>query len=243
MGLFGRLFGRRPPQVSPGEAAFDALCDEHLGIAQERQRRLADHIAAEPTWSFDPDTWVLQLGAKVFEVAPLGAFDPKLGWVWAWHYRPPHVTDAMVHEALGLRAEGERRGIPGFLAPTLQMSLEIGRDLAHKAGCIASGMFGFPYYLTNHPDGGSMVLMVRDAELGALPPPDFDTTQSTLLTALRSELWSDLGRMAQAYLVARGYAVTNTAGNLRATHPTGGVVRVEFEGKRVQVNSSNDPTY
>ncbi len=150
-----------------------ALYDRHVGMAFDRQMRLAALLEkknAEGEWEYDTTTGTLTVGKVKLDAPIVGSHaHSNNSWLWAWSNK--HLKLSITNRALGdvvrslvHRLNVHALGAPGFaLEPFL--GPELSQSAAHILGVILSCELGYDAYHALPNDGTTELVLIRDDRL------------------------------------------------------------------------------
>ncbi len=157
----------------PMDEQLIALYDRHVGMAFDRQQRLADFLekkAPDDDWEFDVSTATLRFGKVSFEAPLIGSHATgNNSWLWAWANK--HMKLTVTNRALGTamravlhKAGIHHLGVEGFALEPL-LGAELTQSAAHILGVVLVGEMGYDAYYTMPYEGGRALTLIRDDRL------------------------------------------------------------------------------
>lgn len=219
-----------PPQGPSGGLLL--WLAEGLALSHEQQLQLAERVG-EAAWSYDTTLRRLDFEDRAsFPAQLLGSESHASGtWLWAWANEqsalPPEVT-ALSRQ---LRRLGDERGIPELTTP--QLALAPALSAALLAAAAAGTLPGVRAWYRGPTDHGAAWLLIDDPDDLELPAPTTARTLRVLTEVLanlpRALPALDHGVLVRSYLARRGFLLTEDGPTLRARHPDGANVEVEFD--------------
>lgn len=233
MSFFKNLFGKSEPTKAESEPSKqaapvtfppakteDELFAQYGALGFEKQSDVST-VVGNNSWGVDMNSGTITFGSNLrFPIQVLGTISHSSNsWLWAWANEESGIPANLLQQANQLKRYGETNGID--LLQASQFDADI-NDL-HKIGCIASGMFDSSCYYIADYGKGAMLVTIKAREFDAVQK-NAHFRMMTTFPQLISNFDVDHRAAFTNYLQAKGYAVSETANQVRGQNGSDSLV-------------------
>jgi hypothetical protein len=217
------------PGPAPFSQAFARLGAALTAVVLQQQETLSELLPRED-WNADLTARTYTSGGVTVRVSLLGSYaEQEQTWLWGWANSQFGAEHPAVVPTLGLRATGERLGIPELTTPEVDLSGYDG-PAGHGGELIAvaaSGLLGGGGYIGAGYPGGSAYLHVDDPRV---PRADWDPVPVPRLVINATSLFPNDHRLTLARFLSHHHVgYRETAGTIEARLPGGGTAEATFD--------------
>lgn len=201
--------------------AFAELLSRHVGSATARQLALGD-VLGERSWAVDIGKGTATFDELSFPIQLLGTeATGDNSWLWAWANEASSLPESILRSARRLRALGLEQGLRFLTTRGFPLDGLSGHEIA----IVCTGLLGTGPYYRGPYDGGALYFVLEGTAL-----PDVDGPRmSTVLTQVISSFAVDHRLASRSFLHDLGYAIEETANQIRGLKSADATVCVDFD--------------
>ena len=182
-------------------------------------------VIIDNSWHADLETGTIAFGTdreRVCAMQVLGSFSNESEtWLWAWENDRAPIPEALMQQALELRAFGEENNLELFTVGCFDASFD---DLLF-IGFVASGMFASSAYFIAHYGNGMMLVTIESEEIDQFPVIDLARIPNVFTQVIGSYELEHRPALLH-YLAQKGYTAIETANAIRVDVDAGTIAAV-----------------
>ena len=215
-----------PLLVSPDEpiAPDQELLECHAAMSLDKQLTMQE-VIADASWNVDLNAGTITFGTdRALPMQLLGSFSKESEtWLWAWENERAPIPEAVVQQALQLRAFGEEHELEVFTIGCFDATLD---DLLF-IGTVAAGMFGSSAYYLGDYGAGMMLVTLESEEIDQHPTTDLTRIPSVFTQVIQAHEMRHRPAFLH-YMAQKGYSPIEV-GNAIRVDVSGGTITVMFD--------------